>query len=170
MNEVDGAKWPATATGACNGKHQASAAARAAATLPITLTSARPAATDRRHGTLSEGGGDSCASRRLVGDGRSIDARKPTPRNRSSTQKLGESLSPCGPRCSHASPGRWNALGNGREYRPRCRGRVQQPHRRWRLSEQVLEGRLVAPVAYRSAVPTWTCAWRTAPPNRHLHC
>ena len=122
MRAVAGGKWQATATGTCNddcGK------------LTITVT----------YEKLLQEGGHSFGARLLVGAGCSLYGRKPTSRNRSLTQKLDASSTPCWQRLADASLRRWRTPGSGCESRPRDRVWVQRPLMRWRLSEQVLEWR-----------------------------
>ena len=85
MRAVAGGKWQATATGTCNddcGK------------LTITVT----------YEKLLQEGGHSFGARLLVGADCSLYERKPTSRNRSLTQKLGETLRPGSQRPPPASP------------------------------------------------------------------
>ena len=122
MRAVAGGKWPATATGTCNddcGK------------LTITVT----------YEKLLQEGGHSFGARLLVGADCSLYERKPTSRNRSLTQKLDASSTPCWQRLAEASLRRWRTPGSDTESRPRDRVWVQRPLMRWRLSEQVLEWR-----------------------------
>ena len=90
---------------------------------------------------LLQEGGHSFGARLLVGAGCSLYGRKPTSRNRSLTQKLDASSTPCWQRLADASLRRWRTPGSGCESRPRDRVWVQRPLMRWRLSEQVLEWR-----------------------------